>query len=191
MNALRTVIAVLVLSSAPALALDFGSSFALHSALTALPIVTLPASDTTLSTTLALETAATATPDWVFGDLEQGYAGRQISTRLLLWSLPWAGAGIIGLWASSNDGQKGFWGMSGAWGVINSGIALAGLLGAEPLLGDLKTVLLVNAGLDVAYMLGGIYLLTRPEATWRGSGVAVMIQGGFLLAFDLIHALLI
>ena len=191
MNALRTLIAVLVLSSAPALALDFGSSFALHSALTALPTVTLPASSTTPSTTLALETAATATPDWVFGDLEQGYAGRQISTRLLLWSLPWAGAGIIGLWASSDDGQKGFWGMSGAWGVINSGIALAGLLGAEPLLGDLKTVLLVNAGLDVAYMLGGIYLLTRPEATWRGSGVAVLIQGGFLLAFDLIHALLI
>ncbi len=190
MNTLRTLIAVLALSSAPAIAADFGSSFALqsvlHSALTALPAVTLTAS----STTLALETAATQ-PDWVFGDLEQGYAGRQISTRLLLWSLPWAGAGIIGLWASQDDGQKGFWGMSGAWGVINSGIALAGLLGAEPLLSDLKTVLLINAGLDVAYMLGGIYLLTRPEATWRGSGVAVLIQGGFLLAFDLLHALLI
>ena len=185
MNALRTLIAILVISSAPSLAADFGSSFALQSALTALPAVMLAP-----TTTLALETAATA-PDWVFGDLEQGYAGRQISTRLLLWSLPWAGAGIIGLWASQDDGQKGFWGMSGAWGVINSGIALAGLLGAEPLLGDLKTVLLINAGLDVAYMLGGIYLLTRPEATWRGSGVAVLIQGGFLLAFDLIHALLI
>ena len=186
MNALRTLIAILVISSAPSLAADFGSSFALQSALTALPAVMLAP-----TATLALETAATATPDWVFGDLEQGYAGRQISTRLLLWSLPWAGAGIIGLWASQDDGQKGFWGMSGAWGVINSGIALAGLLGAEPLLGDLKTVLLINAGLDVAYMLGGIYLLTRPEATWRGSGVAVLIQGGFLLAFDLIHALLI
>lgn len=185
MNPLRTLIAVLVLSSAPSLAADFGVGFALQSALTALPAVTL-----TPTAALPLETAATA-PDWVFGDLEQGYAGRQISTRLLLWSLPWAGAGIIGLWASQDDGQKGFWGMSGAWGVINSGIALAGLLGAEPLLGDLKTVLLVNAGLDVAYILGGIYLLTRPEATWRGSGMAVIVQGGFLLAFDLIHALLI
>ncbi len=186
MNALRTLIAVLAVSSAPALAADFGSSFALHSALTALPVVTLVS-----STTLALQAAATTPPDWVFGSLEQGYAGRQISTRLLLWSLPWAGAGIIGLWASSDDGQKGFWGMSGAWGVINSGIALAGLLGAEPLLTDLRNVLFINAGLDIAYMLGGIYLLTRPEATWRGSGVAVLIQGGFLLAFDLIHALLI
>ena len=70
-------------------------------------------------------------------------------------------------------------------------VVASGPFGAEPLLGDLKTVLLINAGLDVAYMLGGIYLLTRPEATWRGSGVAVLIQGGFLLAFDLIHALLI
>ena len=106
MNTLRTLIAVFAFSSIPALAADFGSSFALQSALTALPAVTL-VSSTALSATLALETAAAA-PNWVFGDLEQGYAGRQISTRLLLWSLPWAGAGIIGLWASSDDGQKGF-----------------------------------------------------------------------------------
>ena len=187
MNLFRAALVIFIFSSVPALAsgTEFSSSFAMTSSLTALPAVTLGAN----TSSLALRTAAA--PDWVFGNLQAGFAGRQISTRLLLWSLPWAGAGILGLWLAGDDWQKGFWGMNGAWGVINSGIALAGLLGAEPALGDLKNVLFINAGLDVAYILGGVYLLTRPEATWRGSGWAVIIQGGFLLAFDLFHALLI
>jgi hypothetical protein len=41
------------------------------------------------------------------------------------------------------------------------------------------------------YVAGGVYLLTRPEDTWRGAGVAVIVQGAFLLIFDLLHAFLI
>ncbi|NJK45836.1 MAG: hypothetical protein HC933_17605 [Pleurocapsa sp. SU_196_0] len=74
---------------------------------------------------------------------------------------------------------------------MNGGIALAGLIGAEPALTDLRTILFINAGLDVLYMAAGIYLMNRPEATWQGAGLAVLIQGGFLLAFDLLHGLLI
>ncbi len=188
MKRLLGLIAALALGGSPALALEFTpADFTAALGLQSVALLSAPA--VTLTIGAALQPATP--PDWVFGALEQGYAGRQISTRLLLWSLPWAGAGVLGLWLTADDAQKGFWGMSGAWGVINSGIALAGLLGAEPLLKDLKNVLFINAGLDVLYIAGGIYLLTRPEATWRGAGLGVLIQGGFLLAFDLLHALLI
>jgi hypothetical protein len=127
----------------------------------------------------------------LFGPLPVGYAGQAISLRLMSWSLPWIAVGIVGLWASNDAYQKGFWGMNAAWGLINTGIAYAGLLGTEPDPAGLRTTLLINAGADVLYVVGGLYLLTRPEDTWRGSGVAVIIQGAFLLAFDLLHAFLV
>ncbi len=127
----------------------------------------------------------------LFGPLQFGYAGQAISLRLITWSLPWIAAGVIGLWVSNDPYWKGFWGMNAAWGLINTGIAYAGLLGAEPDPAGLRTTLFINAGLDVVYVVGGLYLLTRPEDTWRGSGVSVIIQGAFLLAFDLLHAFLV
>ncbi len=184
---MRILLVAFALTAAPVAAQDaFSSGSALGTGLGA--TLENPAAP---QANFSAQLEPTRNPDWLFGGLEQGFAGRQIASRLLLWSIPWAGAGIIGLWASSDDAQKGFWGMSGAWGVINAGIALAGLLGPEPALGDLKTILLVNGGLDVLYIAGGIYLLTRPEAMWRGSGVAVIVQGTFLLVFDLLHAFLI
>jgi hypothetical protein len=127
----------------------------------------------------------------LFGPLQFGYAGQAISLRLITWSLPWIAASVVGLWASNEPYWKGFWGMNAAWGLINTGIAYAGLLGTEPELNGLRTTLFINAGLDVVYVFGGLYLLSRSEDTWRGSGVAVIIQGAFLLAFDLLHAFLI
>jgi hypothetical protein len=128
----------------------------------------------------------------LFGNLEPGFAGSQISKRLLVWAIPWMGASVLGLWLSSTDSQKGFWGMSGAWGFVNGAIALIGLLGAETNdYAALRTTLWINAGLDVLYVASGLYLLSRPEETWRGGGVAILVQGGFLLVFDILHALLI
>ncbi len=128
----------------------------------------------------------------LFGNLEPGFAGSQISKRLLVWAIPWMGASVLGLWLSSSDSQKGFWGMSGAWGFVNSAIALIGLLGAETQdYAALRTTLWINAGLDVLYVASGLYLLSRTEETWRGAGTAILIQGGFLLVFDVLHALLV
>ena len=126
----------------------------------------------------------------LWGALPEGARGQALSVRLLTWSLPWVGAGLAGLWLAGDDRTKGFWGMSAAWGVINAGIAYAGLLGGEPEVGGLRTFLLVNAGLDVLYIAAGTYLLFRPEEVWRGAGWAVIVQGAFLLVFDLAHALL-
>ena len=145
--------------------------------------------ETSSSRSLTLEKPGALT--LLFGPLTPGYAGQSISLRLMTWSLPWIGFGIVGLWASNESYWKGFWGMNAAWGLINTGIAYAGLLGSEPDPAGLRTTLLINAGADLLYVAGGLYLLSRPEDTWRGSGAAVIVQGAFLLVFDLLHAFLV
>ncbi len=158
------------------------SAFSSQAALQASTILTAPK-----ATTPEFSVAR----DFVFGGLEQGYAGRSISTRLLLWSLPWMGAAILGLTLTTDETAKGFWSMSGAWAFINGAIAMIGLLTPEPSLDTLRTTLLINSGIDVLYIAGGIYMLTRAEPYWRGAGVGVIIQGAFLLIFDLWQGLTI
>jgi hypothetical protein len=129
--------------------------------------------------------------DWVFGGLEQGFAGRTVSTRLLLWSLPWMGASIVGLSLTSDPAAKGWWMMNGVWGFINSAIAMVGFLTPEPELETLRNLLLINAGIDVLYIAGGVFLLTRQDPMWQGAGWGVVLQGAFLLVFDLWQGLAI
>jgi hypothetical protein len=55
----------------------------------------------------------------------------------------------------------------------------------------LARVLWVNTGLDVLYVLGGVWLMQSWGAEsplWRGHGLGVVIQGGFLFFFDAFHA---
>ncbi|QJW89378.1 hypothetical protein HNV11_08265 [Spirosoma taeanense] len=91
------------------------------------------------------------------------------------------------------------------WNLVNLGIAGIGLLGARNRGGDetlaqavrehekMKQILLLNAGLDMAYVMGGLYLRERanirPDKAdqLRGYGKSIMGQGGFLLAFDLVN----
>jgi hypothetical protein len=140
-----------------------------------------------------LTQVAQTTParDWVFGGLEAGFAGRTVSTRLLLWSLPWMGASIIGLTLTSDPAARGWWLMNGVWGFINSAIAMVGFLTPEPELESLRNLLLINAGIDVLYIAGGVFLLTRPDPMWQGAGWGVVLQGTFLLVFDLWQGLAI
>ena len=96
------------------------------------------------------------------------------------------------------------------WNAVNLGIAGLGILSlrkqhpATESLADaiqkhqaMKQTLLFNAGLDVAYVAGGLYLTeranSRPDEAdkLRGYGKAVMAQGAFLLAFDLVNYLII
>lgn len=59
---------------------------------------------------------------------------------------------------------------------------------------NLQRLLWFNTGLDVLYVLGGLWLVYRRGAAnpkWRGHGWGIILQGGFLLLFDLYHALLI
>jgi hypothetical protein len=55
---------------------------------------------------------------------------------------------------------------------------------------SMQQILLLNAGLDVAYMAGGAWLRERGEnegnAQLSGYGDSLILQGGFLFAFDLV-----
>jgi hypothetical protein len=55
----------------------------------------------------------------------------------------------------------------------------------------LSRILWVNTGLDVIYIFGGIWLMQTWGAEsplWRGHGVGIVMQGGFLFLFDFFHA---
>ena len=115
----------------------------------------------------------------------------------------WA-VGNIGLGLALRDAETTagrFHEMNAIWNVVNLGIAGAGLLtlgGPESsaLAGwgenlKFEKLLLFNAGLDVGYVLAGLYLTERarrPDADasrLRGYGRSVMLQGAFLFVFDL------
>jgi D-alanyl-lipoteichoic acid acyltransferase DltB (MBOAT superfamily) len=130
----------------------------------------------------------------------------QLTRRLSYWSI----ASIaIGLPLLSVDL---FWRGVGiqfiVWGAIDLLIAIFGSrsasrrkarLSPDELLdtapketANLKRILLINTALDVFYVAGGIALIFTLGADnheWRGHGWGIIMQGGFLFFFDLIHAL--
>ncbi|NJN16828.1 MAG: hypothetical protein HC822_11455 [Oscillochloris sp.] len=94
-----------------------------------------------------------------------------------------------------------------AWGVIDVLLAIAGrrqaLLRAEALAthardeaearrdaDNLRRILLFNAGLDLLYIAAGIWTARRyaDNSGRRGLGVGVLVQGAFLLIYDLLFA---
>jgi len=118
----------------------------------------------------------------------------------------WAGAnmltGAYG-WRNFNGEKKYFHQMNVLWNMVNLSIAgfavwsgmhesFNDLSAAAMLSKHLKTenLYLINAGLDVGYMLGGAYLLQlsskKPtkQALLAGYGKSVILQGAFLFIFD-------
>lgn len=95
------------------------------------------------------------------------------------------------------------------WGLIDAIIAVVGLINngrsAQSERADdphfvagesrkLERLLWINAGLDVFYVLGGVWLFRKKgenDPNWRGQGVGVVIQGLFLFLFDVWHALIL
>lgn len=121
----------------------------------------------------------------------------------------------LGGWAIGNMGVSGtlmnntsgsqyyFHQMNVFWNVVNIGLAGFGdynAATADPSAFTLpetiqeqhsiEKLLLLNAGLDVAYLAGGFYLLERSRREsaqaerWKGYGQSLLLQGGFLLIFD-------
>ncbi len=97
-----------------------------------------------------------------------------------------AGSVLVGAALSASPRTRGFGRQTLLWGAIDGAIAYAGVRGrrrkglTDP--ARLRRVLLVNAGLDVGY-LGLGRRLVRAER-WYGDGVAVLVQGAFLLVLD-------
>jgi hypothetical protein len=117
-----------------------------------------------------------------------------IMRRLLLWGVLSTLGGVL-----LQFSRKPFWIGVGqqaiGWGVIDALIALvAGRATSQSFSSQtLRRILLINAALDVLYMLGG-FILARTKGTTdeklRGQGWGIVLQGLFLFKFDLIHTLL-
>jgi carboxylesterase len=128
-----------------------------------------------------------------------------VSRRLLLWSALSVLAGAL-LLAFGDAFWRGFGLQALVWGVVDAAIAILGRRAAEKRrlanLGrpsiferearNLRRLLWINTGLDVLYVAGGIvliYTLGAADPFARGNGWGIVIQGGFLFLFDLLHAL--
>lgn len=128
-----------------------------------------------------------------------------LTRRLLLWSALSIAAGI-GLLIFGDPFWRGFGLQALVWGAIDAAIALFGQRaaarrraggphGPEALAREarnLRRLLWINTGLDVLYVAGGIvllYTLAVQNPFAAGNGWGIIVQGGFLFFFDLLHAL--
>lgn len=139
----------------------------------------------------------------------------RITRALAGWSV---GSIVLGSAVAAIGHQTGsralraFGAQNATWGAIDLGVATFGELRRRGRLAtvdepyapatleaeraQLRRVLLVNAGLDVGYVLGGVAVTAAgvrrsdgPELpAVVGHAAAAAIQGGFLLAFDTWHA---
>ncbi|WP_229364473.1 DUF6992 family protein [Fibrella aestuarina] len=164
----------------------------------------------TLAATLAGRATHAQTPTALPADRLAFSQQRYNHTRTLGLSLggyALANMAVSGLAIGQAEGEaKYFHQMNLYWNAVNLGIAGVGLLGLRKQHPDTETLgkavqkheamkrtLLFNAGLDVAYIAGGLYLTeranSRPDQAdkLRGYGKAVMVQGAFLLAFDVVN----
>jgi len=134
---------------------------------------------------------------------------QKVVSRRLLW---WAGLNVgLGLWLQQrrNKFWRGVAMQAISWGAINAGIAVVGKRATTFRLRrqdapyaretvrkeerNLSRALWINAGLDVLYMIGGVALAFtrgRRDRLMRGNGWGIVVQGGFLFVFDVVHALI-
>lgn len=134
----------------------------------------------------------------------------KFQARLTGMLLGWAMASIasgLALARQKREFAAGVGEQFAGWGLINALIAIAGGTGARrrsrrpetntpsALASEkrrLALILWINTGLDVFYVLGGLLTARGRGAAddrWRGRGWGIVVQGGFLFFFDLVHAL--
>lgn len=112
-----------------------------------------------------------------------------LTIGLIAWAFLSMGAAVAGLYfapKTNTECWRGFWFMNAIWGLIDGLIGWANLLTAPVEIEFLRKVLMVNSGLDLAYITTGIILATRQKPLLKGFGWAILLQGLFLLVFDLI-----
>jgi esterase/lipase len=126
-----------------------------------------------------------------------------LSRRLLLWSTLSVAVGAVLLWTGS-EFWRGFGLQALVWGLIDGAIAgfgrrnaarrrARGPYSAEALAreaANMRRILWINTGLDVLYVTGGLILAftAAPQNLFViGNGWGIVVQGGFLFFFDLIH----
>lgn len=130
--------------------------------------------------------------------IDYNKSGMKILGGWAIGNMAWGG-----IMAGRTSGQtKAFHQMNMYWNSVNLIIAGLGYYSAvkedpssdfwetQKAQQQIEKVLLFNAGLDLAYVAGGLWLhergqrLDNPEL--RGFGQSIMLQGAFLMSFDLI-----
>jgi hypothetical protein len=130
-----------------------------------------------------------------------------LTRRLLAWSIFSIISGAL-LTVFRDGLLRGIGAQFIGWGFIDALIALGGRQAAQKRLAalpdptdpaitaaetaNLRRLLALNTGLDVLYILGGVWLeRTKGQSNRlaRGSGLGILIQGAFLFVFDLLHTL--
>ena len=162
-----------------------------------------------LLTSLAATAGAQSSGTQSVGDpqntLDAFNARRQRAQRIGMIALAsWAGLNIAGGSALYffDEANQSFHQMNAMWNVVNAGLATGGLIGASrELTGwdltrsieaqhNLEKVYLVNAGLDLGYIMGGLFLAQLGDEyparadQFEGWGYSIALQGGFLMLFD-------
>lgn len=131
---------------------------------------------------------------------------RTAMTVLASWSAVNLTAGTVLSFTADEPERVAFHQMNAGWNVVNAALAVPALIGsgrriaeassldlAESLLAQnrIEDTLLFNAGIDVGYVAAGFYLAERARrrgadaARLAGFGRSLIVQGGFLFAFDL------
>jgi len=135
------------------------------------------------------------------------------STRLTRRLLVWSALSVIVsalMYFSADLFLRGLGIQFFAWGIIDGAIAVFGARAsakkklniqeterAESEANEarwLSRILWINTGLDVLYILGGLWFMQTwgvNNPLWQGHGVGIVIQGSFLLFFDFFHSLAI
>jgi hypothetical protein len=127
----------------------------------------------------------------------------RLTRRLLIWSIA-SMVVSVPMFFSAYPLLRGLAIQFFAWGAVDAAIAIFGARASarkrakiqDPERLEIETkearwlerVLWISTGLDVLYILGGVWLLQSWGAEsllWRGHGLGIVIQGGFLFCFDL------
>lgn len=141
-------------------------------------------------------------------DVRLGFHGRRVRTQLAGMGVVtgWAAVNIVAGVAGnfSTDGElKYFHQMNALWNTVNLTIGAIGLHNARrdrvrerglslsdqrERAGRSQAVYAINVGLDVLYLMAGATTLELGRVQGRprlvGYGASILLQGGFLLAFD-------
>ncbi len=117
----------------------------------------------------------------------------------------WGAANFLGggtAYFLSHGEARYFHQMNALWNIANLSIAIPGYLGSKEPGSDMgpiatlkaqaghERVFLFNGGLDVGYIMGGLYLrelsqrFPERKARLMGYGNSIILQGGFLFLFD-------
>jgi hypothetical protein len=156
---------------------------------------------TTLLSVLATLTVVTALAQNVSEWERERYASTRNGMYVLgSWAIGNVAVSSVGMFRGSGVNYH-FHQMNLAWNVVNLSLVGANLYFTKALDNpsaqqvsaksiNTEKILLLNAGLDVAYITTGALLAqdkyTDHQVRNRGWGRSLMMQGGFLLVFDLL-----